>query len=201
MRQSKPLLIPLLLVFGGCERHVFADYRPLDAAGMWSGAIQQLKALHASDAEIAEVVKLKKVDLGDDTCIALVSTAHDAKHQFASADSVISLMGARYTSEQILDLARAGQLDTLSADAVMLRLILSDSGSQFVLDRHLKGLPTLSTSRIARLKNTGLSEAQVLGRVKDGMTDEQADKEIASREATRNHANTDFVRNRGRKPH
>ena len=31
------------------------------------------------------------------------------------------------------------------------------------------------------------------------MTDEEAEKEVVAREAKRNHANTDFVRSRGRR--
>jgi hypothetical protein len=63
----------------------------------------------------------------------------------------------------------------------------------------LKGQPTLSSAEIGRLKNTGLTEKQILERINQGMTDAQADKEASLREATRNHANTGFVRTRGRR--
>ena len=83
----------------------------------------------------------------------------------------------------------------------MLRLIgLSDPTVQVIIQRELQGLPTLSSAAIGRLKNTGLTEKQVLDRIDDGMTEEQAEKEATSREAIRNHAHTDFVRVRGRKP-
>jgi len=38
-----------------------------------------------------------------------------------------------------------------------------------------------------------------LDKIKAGMTDAQADREVAAREAARNHAGTGFVRVRGRK--
>jgi hypothetical protein len=57
----------------------------------------------------------------------------------------------------------------------------------------------MSSAQIGRLKNTGLTEKQILERIKQGMTDAQADREAALREATRNHANTGFVRARGRR--
>ena len=83
----------------------------------------------------------------------------------------------------------------------MLRLIgLSDSTVQAVLQRDLQGQPTLSSAAIGRLKNTGLTEKQILERINEGVTDEQAQKEEASREAVRNHPHTDFVRARGHKP-
>ena len=82
----------------------------------------------------------------------------------------------------------------------MLRLVgLSDSTVQMILQRHLKGLPTMGTAEIGRLKNTGLTERQILELINSGMTDEQADKEAAAREAVRNHSHTDFVRVGGRK--
>jgi hypothetical protein len=83
----------------------------------------------------------------------------------------------------------------------MLRLIgLSDPTVQAVLQRDLQGLPTLSSAAIGRLKNTGVTEKQILDRINEGMTEEQAEKEATTREAVRNHAHTDFVRVRGRKP-
>jgi len=168
---------------------------------MWSGGVEQLKALNTSDAEVAQVVKLKQASVTDDTCVALISAAHANQHPFNSADSVISLQGARYADADILDFARANQLDSISGDAVMLRLIgLSDGTVQVIVQRHLKGLPMMDTAEIGRLKNTGLTEKQILDRINDGMTNAQADKEAASREAARNHAHTDFVRVRGRKP-
>jgi hypothetical protein len=71
---------------------------------------------------------------------------------------------------------------------------------QTLLQRHLQNQPTLSSGEIARLKNTGLTEGQVLDRINQGMTDEQAEKEVVARETARNHSGTGFVRVRGRKP-
>jgi hypothetical protein len=99
-----------------------------------------------------------------------------------------------------LEIAKTDQLDTISGDAVMLRLVgLSESAVDWILHRRLKGQPTMSSAEIGRLKNTGLTEKQILERIKQGMTDAQADKEAALREATRNHANTGFVRTHGRR--
>jgi hypothetical protein len=94
-------------------------------------------------------------------------------------------------------MAHTDQLDSISTEAITLKLIgLSQPTVQLLVSRHLQGLPTLSSSAIGRLKNTGLTEKQILERVDQGMTDAQAENEAASREAKRNHANTDFVRTR-----
>ena len=200
--KSRALLLGVLVLSAvGCKNHMLTDYRPLDQAGMWSSGIEQLKKLDTSDVEVAQLVKVKQARLSDDACVALIAAAHERKHPFASGDATANLAGAGYSEAQILDIAHADQLDAISGDAVALRLIgLSDNFVQFVLQRRLQGHPTLGMPQIARLKNTGLSEKQILDKIKSGMTDAQADREVAVREATRNHAGTGFVRIHGRKP-
>jgi hypothetical protein len=201
MRYQRLLLGVCVLAAAGCHQHPLTDYRPLDQAGMFSSDIEQLKGLNVSDPEIAQVVKMKHAGLSDDTCVELVSTAHVHKHLFISAESASDLAGARFTESQILDIARADLLDAISIDAVTLKLIgLSDSTVQLVLQRHLDGKPVMASAEISRLKNTGLTERQILERINAGMTDQQAEKEIKARESARNHKDTSFVRVRGRKP-
>jgi hypothetical protein len=200
MKPRATTFLTFVFLAAGCQQHPLADYRPLDKAGVFSGTIEQLKALNTSDAEIAQVVKLKNANVSEATCVELVSAAHTNQHPFSSADAVLNLQGARYSESDILGFARANQLDSIAGDAVMLRLVgLSDSTVQVILQRHLKGLPTMGTAEIGRLKNTGLTERQILELINSGMTDEQADKEATVREAVRNHSHTDFVRMGGRK--
>jgi hypothetical protein len=185
----------------GCGHHPLTDYRPLVDAGMSSNSIEQLKKLDTSDAETPQLVTMKRAGATDYTCITLVSDAHQHHHLFASAEAVTSLAGAGFRESQVLQIASVDKLDTLSGDAVTLRLIgLSDSTVQIVMQRRLHDQPTLSTAEIARLKNTGLTEAQILQRITRGMNDTQADKEALARETARNHYNTGFVRIRGRRP-
>ena len=199
LRVVLPGLCALLLT--GCHQHPLTDYRPLDQAGMWSSGLEDLKRLDTSDSEVAQLVKVKQARLSDDACVALVAAAHERKHPFVSGDSTANLAAAGYTEDQILEIAKADQLDSISGDAVALRLIgLSDGFVQFVLKRRLQKIPTLDMPQIARLKNTGLTEAQIMEKIKAGMTDAQADREVTVREANRNHAGTGFVRVHGRKP-
>lgn len=202
MRHKRLLLGVCVLAAAGCHKHPLVDYRPLDQAGMFSSNIEQLKGLNISEPEIAQVIKMKHAGISDDTCVELVSSAHIRKHPFTSADSAGNLAGARFTEPQIIEIAHSDQLDTVSIDAVTLKLIgLSDSTVQLVLHKHLDGQPVMSAEEISRLKNTGLTERQILDRINAGMTDDQAEKEVRTREAVRNHKDTSFVRVRGRKPH
>ena len=109
-------------------------------------------------------------------------------------------MRAGYSESIVLEMTKVDQLDNLSGDAVMLRLVgLSDPNVDAILHKRMRGQRTLSSAEIGRLKNTGLTESQIMERINRGMTDAEADKEAAAREATRNHANTGFTRVRGRR--
>lgn len=167
---------------------------------MDSSYLEQLKGLNANDAEVAQVVKLKQGNVKDDMSVAMVSSAHTHHHIFNSADSVISLNGAGFTDLQIMEIADADKIDILGGDMVMLRLVgLSEATVQMVLERRLRGQQVLSSAEISKLKNTGLTERQIVERINQGMTDEQADHEIYVRETIRNHSNTGFVRTGGRR--
>jgi hypothetical protein len=189
-----------LALSSGCGHNVLADYRPLVNAGMSSTGIEQLKKLDTSDSEMTQLVSVKRAGVTDYTCVTLVSTAREHHHPFTSADAVSSLAHAGFGEPQILQIARLDKLDTISGDAVTLRLFgLSDPTVQTLLQRRLRDQPTLSTPEIARLKNTGLTENEILQRIDRGMDDDQAEKEVRARETARNHYGTGFVRIRGRR--
>ena len=196
------LLLGAFVLFrtSGCDNsHPLTDYRPLDQAGMFSSNVEELKKLNTNDAEVAQLVKLKQGGITDETCVALVTEAHQRHHLFMSADSVVNLVHSGYNESVMLEIAKTDQLDTISGDAVMLRLIgLSNSAVDQILHRRLRGVPTMSGAQIGRLKNTGLTEKQLMERINGGMTDAQADHEALVREATRNHSGTGFTRTHGR---
>ncbi|HEY6127923.1 MAG TPA: hypothetical protein VIW23_07040 [Candidatus Acidoferrum sp.] len=194
-------MIPLLAAsVAGCNSHPLTDYRQLDKAGMWSSGLEELKKLNVNDAEVGQLITLKNSGLGDDMCVALVSAAHNHHHPFNSASAARSLNSAGFSDDQILAIAKNDQLDSLSGDAVMLRLIgLSDPTVQLLLQRRIKGIPTLSSAEIGRLKNTQLSEREIVARVENGMTDAQADAEASVRERDIAHHGTGFVHAHGRR--
>lgn len=198
MRRCLILGVFFACLSAACQRHAFTDYRPLDQSGMWYGRIEELRGLNTSDAEVAQVVRLKQAGAPDDMCIELISLAHAHKHPFSSADAVIHLSRAGFSDQDILAMARTDKIDTMSNDAVTLRLTgLSDNVVMAILNRRQRGLRTMSGPVIGRLMNTGLTERQILDRINEGMTDAAAEKEIAARQRARNP--TGFVRNYGRR--
>jgi len=200
MRQSLILSGALFLFLSGCQRHPQTDYTPLDQSGMWASNLDQLKKMKVTDKEISQLTKLKQAGASDDLCLALLKAAHDQQHEFGSADPAIELSRAGYSDQQILAIAQSDQMDILSGEAVTLKLIgLSNPTVQAIMERRIQGLPTLTSAQIGRLKNTGLSEKQIVELINEGLSPEQAEAQISRREAVRNHSNTGFVRVQGRR--
>jgi hypothetical protein len=200
MTVTRNLLGCCALFLAGCQSHPLTDYRPADQAGIWSSAIEDLKKLNTSDAEVAQVVRLKQAGVSDDSIVSLVRIAHEHQHPFVTTDSVRSMLGARFTEPQVLEIAQTDKLDIIGGEAVMLRLIgLSDPTVQLLVQRRLKDLPTLSSGVIADLKNSGLTERDILTRIQKGMTEAQAEAEAAARQKALAHYKTGFTRIHGRK--
>lgn len=167
---------------------------------MWTTSIDLLKKENLKDPEIEQLISLKHAGASDQLCLELVQAAHDHHHDFSSAQSAVDLSKAGYSDSQILEMAQSDRIDVLSIDAVTLKLIgLSPSTVQAIVHRRVVGLPTLTSEQIGRLKNTAMSERQILEVVDRGLSDPQAETLIAEREAVRNHSNTGFVRVHGRR--
>jgi hypothetical protein len=201
MRKLLAILGLLCLAFaGGCQKKPETDYSGLDQSGMWSSSLDELKKLKASDAEIAQLTKLKQAGASDDLCLSLLKSARAHHHDFVSAESAINLSRAGYTDPEILEMAKTDQVDILAGEAVTLKLIgLTNSTVQAVMHRRVQGLPTPTSAQIGRMKNTGMTERQILEFVDKGYSNEQVEAFITQREVVRNHANTGFVRVRGRR--
>lgn len=200
MRKTLSLLAVSALWLSGCQKHAQTDYTALDQSGMWSSSLDEVKALKPSDMEITQLTKLKHAGASDDLCMALLKAARAHHHEFSDGDAAMDLSRAGYSDAQILEMAQSDQIEILSGEAVTLKLIgLSNPTVQEIIHRRIQGLPTLTSEQIGRLKNTAMSEKQILGVVDEGLSDPQAETLIAQREASRNHSHTDFVRVHGRK--
>lgn len=188
------------LVAGGCKQKPTTDYSGLDQSGMWSTSLDELKKLKVSDTEIAQLTKLKQAGASDDLCLSLLKAARAHHHEFTSAESAMSLSRAGYADAEILEMAQTDQIDILAGEAVTLKLIgLTNPTVQSIMHRRIQGLPTPTSEQIGRLKNTGMTEKQLLEFVNRDYSDAQIEVFITQREASRNHANTGFVRVRGRR--
>src|ERR1700739_4641141 len=96
--------LALLPTLGGCGSHMLTDNRPADQAGIYSGTIEELKKLNTSDAELAEIIRLKKANLDEKTIVSVVRIAHEHQHSFVATDTVRNLAGGGFSDAQILQI-------------------------------------------------------------------------------------------------
>jgi hypothetical protein len=175
-------LLGAALALAGCSKLHRTDLKPLDQAGMYFNNVEQLRQLGVSDAEVAQLVPARQAGVPDEACVELIRIAR-ARHQpFADGQAVASLVSAGVRQDSVLELARLNQLGLWSGEAEALRLSgLSDQVVLAVARRRAAGQPSLSSPKIAALKNAGFNETQILADINNGVSDAQADRIIAER--------------------
>ena len=166
------------LALFGCKHQIMpTNTIPLDNAGMNYTAVAALKSLSISDAEVAELVKVKQAGLSDDTCISLVRLARNDKEQFHNGDDVAELVKAGIPEPTILDLAQIHSLSAWGGEAVAMHL--AGLSNQIILEdirRTSAGQPVLSGASLADFKNAGMSQPTLLQLVRMGVPDSEASR-------------------------
>ena len=172
----------VLLSVAGCQKVRYVDTKPLDKAGMEFSSIETLKAMNPTDAEIAEVAKAKMGGLSDKTCIELLRISRTQGQGADFADPADGLVQAGMTEREILELDSMKQLGLGYGELQAMRLTgLSDAVVMEVARRHAAGKQALSGVSLARLKDTGLSQAALFELVHRGIPDAQVPGIVAMR--------------------
>jgi hypothetical protein len=172
----------VLLSVAGCQKVRYVDTKPLDKAGMEFSSIETLKAMNPTDAEIAEVAKAKMGGLSDKTCIELLRISRTQGQSVDFADPADGLVQAGMTEREILELDSMKQLGLGYGELQAMRLTgLSDAVVMEVARRHAAGKQALSGVSLARLKDTGLSQAALFELVHRGIPDAQVPGIVAMR--------------------
>ena len=172
----------VLLSVAGCQKVRYVDTKPLDKAGMEFSSIETLKAMNPTDAEIAEVAKAKMGGLSDKTCIELLRISRTQGQSADFADPADGLVQAGMTEREILELDSMKQLGLGYGELQAMRLTgLSDAVVMEVARRHAAGKQALSGVSLARLKDTGLSQAALFELVHRGIPDAQVPGIVAMR--------------------
>jgi hypothetical protein len=178
-----PAVTVLLCLPGGCKKLRQADLQALYQSGLWSDTIQQLHQLKVSDSEVSELLTVHQAGLSDEGCVQLIRFARSRQQMFAEGDDVANLLHAGISERDVLELDRLGQLEVWVIEAQSIRLAgYSDAVIMAVARRRAAGLPTLSSSSLVELKNTGMHEENVLALINRGLTDEQAGEIVAVHE-------------------
>ncbi|MHB8753482.1 MAG: hypothetical protein ACYC92_00765 [Candidatus Acidiferrales bacterium] len=176
-----PFLAATLLL-AGCHRVMPTNTVPLDSTGMNFSAIQTLKSLDVTNAEVAQLVTAKQGGLSDNGCVALVRLARSRKEQFHTGEDVAQLFQAGVSEPTIIELAQLNQIGLWTGEAQAMRLAgISDRIILEEARRRAAGQPVLSGASLANFKNAGMSESALLALVRRGVPDSDARKIIALR--------------------
>jgi hypothetical protein len=178
-----------ILVFQlACESLKPLDTKPLDNAGMHYSSIKELKALHITAAEVAEIAKARQSGLSDADCVSLLQIFHGRRESFTAGDAVASLYQSGMSESSIVALAGMDQLGLGSGELQAMHLAgLSDAIVLEVARRHASGTPALSGASLGTLRNLRIDNATLLELVRRGIPDSQASEIIA----LRRHGSTD----------
>jgi hypothetical protein len=170
----------LIVALGGCRKAQKPEEDPLYQAGMWSDTIQELRGLQVSDSEVMEIVKAHEAGLSDEDCVAMVKLSRSRNKMFADGDAIAGLLHVGVSEPNVMALAKLNQLGVWAVDLEGIRLAgYSDKVVMAVAQRRAAGQATVSGTSLVELKNTGISEPQVLAQIDRGLSDEQAGQIIA----------------------
>jgi len=168
------------LFAGGCQKLHRVDTTPLDRAAMSYSAIQDLKKLSVTDAEVVSVANAKQDGISDATCVELVRIAHSRQQPYNSTENVAGLQQVGMSEPSILELARLNQLGVGAGELQAIRLLgLPDETVVEVAKSHAAGKPVLSGVSIANIMNTGLRRETLLELIRRQVPDTSAAAIIA----------------------
>jgi hypothetical protein len=177
--------IVIALCIGGCQKFHHADTQPLAQSGFWSDTIQKLRDLNVSESEVGDLIKLREAGLSDDDCVEFVKLARSRQQMFTDGDRVAGLMNSGLAEPTVMELARLNQIESWALEAQSIRLAgFSDRVVLAVAHRRADHQPVASAVSLVELKNTGVSEQQVLEMISRGLTDEQVGQMVAAHKQT-----------------
>jgi hypothetical protein len=174
-------ILAVALCIGGCQRFHHTDTQPLLQSGFWSDTIQKLRDLNVGDSEVAELIKLRNAGFSDDSCVEFVQLARAQKQMFTGGDRAAGLLHAGLAEPTVMELGRLNQIDTWAPEAQSIRLAgYSDKVVLAVAHRRADHQPVASATSLVELKNTDVTEQQVLDMISRGLTDEQVGQKLAA---------------------
>ncbi|MGC2420787.1 MAG: hypothetical protein WA405_03955 [Candidatus Acidiferrales bacterium] len=145
-------------------------------------AIQQLRGLGINDSEVAQIAQAKQGGLSDDGCVEIEKIFRGRGQNFDAGGAVAGLFGAGMSEDDVLAIARLGQLGFGAGELQAMRLAgLSDSIILEVARHRAESKPVLSGASLAMMQNTGMRESTLLKLTQLGVPDSEAGAILSSR--------------------
>jgi hypothetical protein len=172
----------LALSVVSCQSLMPLDTKPLDNAGMRYDSIKELKALHITAPEVAEIAKVRDAGFSDSDCIQLLQISRNHHEQFTSGDAISTMHGSGMPEPMILGLANLDQLGLGYGELQAMYLAgLSDAIIMEVARRHAADEAVLSGASLGNMRNLRINNATLLELVRRGIPNSSAPEIIAQR--------------------
>jgi hypothetical protein len=179
---TRASVIVLALSVASCQSLMPLDTKPLDNAGMRYDSIKELKALHITAPEVAEIAKVRDAGFSDSDCIQLLQISRNHHEQFTAGDAISTMHGSGMPEPMILGLANLDQLGLGYGELQAMYLAgLSDAIIMEVARRHAANEPVLSGASLGNMRNLRINNATLLELVRRGIPNSSAPEIIAQR--------------------
>jgi hypothetical protein len=175
-------LLAFALLLAACQSLMPLDTSPLDKAGIPYDTIKELKTLHISAPEIAEIVKVHDAGLSDADCIELIQISHGRHQQFTSGDAISTMYQSGMSESTILALANLNQLGLGYGELQAMHLAgLNEAIVMEVARHHAANQPVLSGASLGNMRNLRMDNAVLLELVRRSIPNSAAPEIIAMR--------------------
>jgi hypothetical protein len=177
------LLAAMLACFAAaCHHEPQLDTKPLEAAGYSYSAIQELKALNITGAEVGEAATARQGGLSEEGCVSLVRLYHQRGKPFNVGAAAGNFAAAGMREDRVLELAALDQLGLGSGELQAMRLAgLSDEIVLEVARHRAAGKQVLSGASLAGMRNVGLRNTTIFELIRRDVPESQANSVIALR--------------------
>jgi hypothetical protein len=186
LNRGRPLTTVCLLLcvmfLSSCQSLMPLDTSPLDNAGMRYDSIKQLKALHITAPEVAEIAKAREAGLSDADCVELLQISHLRHQQFTAGDAILTMRQSGMPDGIILGLANLDQLGLGYGELQAMHLAgLSDAIIMEVARHHAANQPVLSGESLGNMRNLRMDNNTLLELVRRGIPNSAAPQIIVLR--------------------
>jgi hypothetical protein len=184
VRVALQLTCVMLSLFAlvACDAFRLLDTDALDHAGMSYDAIKELKSLHISQAEVAEIAKVRRAGLSDSECITLLRTSHLRNQPFTEGDAIAGLYQSGVAESTVMALVNLDQVGMGSGELQAIHLAgLPDEVILAIARDRANGRSTLSGAELGTMKNLRIENSTLLQLVQRGTPESDGPRIISDR--------------------
>jgi hypothetical protein len=171
-----------LLALVACDAFRLLDTDALDHAGMSYDAIKELKSLHISQAEVAEIAKVRRAGLSDSECVTLLRTSHLRNQPFTEGDAIAGLYQSGVAESTVMALVNLDQVGMGSGELQAIHLAgLPDEVILAIARDRANGKSTLSGAELGTMKNLRIENSTLVQLVQRGTPESDGPRIISDR--------------------